>query len=667
MKLFTTLFLNSSKIFILVLLFTTSGLLSQNTKDFDTRFEVAKVFYNEGNVSAALPLYLELYKSDTSNANICYLIGDCYLRARSGKAKALPYLEKAMPSISNKYDEGSSKERNAPLLTYKLLGDAYHIHSKFDQAIVSYERYKKELLFYKYKDSENLKDANRKIEMCNTAKELVAIPINVKIENMGKNLNSAYADYSPVLTADQQTMIFTTRRIESTGGQLTPDGKYFEDIYISNYNGSAWSPAESIGKPINTDGNEASVGISPDGQEILIYKDDNGDGNIYSTTLNGDVWSTPIKLNSNINSKHWEPSAFISADGHAIYFISDRPGGFGGRDIYVSQKTEKGDWGKAVNMGNLINTAFDEDAPFIHPDGITLFFSSNGHNTMGGFDIFYSSLSDDGTKWLAPVNVGYPINSPDDDIFYVVSPDKTKAYYSSFKEGGLGEKDNYTITFLNQKQAPLTLLKGIVKDVNGNVPQDIEITVTDNETGKIAGVYRPNSKTGQYLFILTPGKNYNISYEADGFLFYSENREIAKKTNYYEIYKAIQLPPITVGSKIVLNNVFFDFDKATLRKASNVELRNIIRFLTKYPKVSIEISGYTDSKGTADYNLKLSNERATAVVNYLVVKGISKERLVAKGYGETSPDATNQKADGSDNPEGRQMNRRVELKIIEIK
>ncbi len=657
----------SYSIFIFVLVIKTSSLFAQNTTDFDTKFKLAQEVYKGGNVYAALPMYLELYRSDTTNSNICYLVGECYLKARSGKAKALPFLEKAILNVSHKYNEGNSKERNAPLLSYKLLGDAYHIHSKFNKAIASYERYKKELLLYKHKDSENLKDANRKIEMCNTGKELMAVPINVKIENMGKNLNSTYADYSPVLTADQNTMIFTTRSIESTGGNLTPEGKYFEDIYISHFENSTWSKAQSIGKPINTDENEASVGISPDGQEILIYKDDNGDGNIYSTTLNGDVWSTPIKLNSNINSKHWEPSAFISADGHFIYFTSNRPGGFGGRDIYVSQKTKDGEWGKAKNMGALINTEYDEDAPFIHPDGITLFFSSNGHNTMGGFDIFYSMMSENNSKWSAPVNVGYPINSPDDDVFYVVSPDKTKAYYSSFKEGGLGEKDNYMITFIDQKKAPLTLLKGIVKDINGTVPQDIEITVTDNETGLVAGVYRPNSKTGQYLFILTPGKNYNISYEAEGYLFYSENREIKKNTNYYEIYKAIQLPPITIGSKIVLNNIFFDFDKATLRKTSNVELKNIIRFLNKYPKVSIEISGYTDSKGTTDYNLKLSNERAAAVVNYLIVNGISKERLTSKGYGESSPDAKNENADGTDNPEGRQLNRRVELKIIDIK
>lgn len=634
--------------------------------DFTLKFEKANEVYKAGNFFEALPMYLELYKSDSTNSNICYLVGDCYLRARNAKANSLPYLEKATASVSPSYKEGSAEERNAPILSYKLLGDAYHIHSQFDKAILSYERYKKELLSNNKKDNDNLKDANRKIEMCLSGKKLMAAPVRVKIENLGQALNSPYADYSPVITADQSSMMFTSRRKESTGGATYDGGRYYEDIYISNYKNGAWTTAENIGAPINTEENEASVGLSPDGQEILIYKDDKGDGNIYSTTLDGDVWSAPIKLNANINSKHWEPSAFISADGSTIYFTSDRPGGYGGRDLYTSEKTEKGDWGKAVNMGALINSPYDEDAPFIHPDGVTLFFSSNGHNTMGGFDVFYTSLSEDGTKWLAPVNVGYPVNSPDDDIYYVVSADKSKAYYSSFKEGGRGEKDNYVISFLDEQKAPLALLKGLVKDSDGNVPKGVLITVTDNESGKVVGTYNPNKKTGQYLFVLKAGKNYNIAYEADGYLFYSENRDVPKKTNYYAVYKDIQLPPVTVGSKIVLNNIFFDFDKTTLRSTSNVELKNILKFLNKYPKVVIEIAGYTDSKGSAEYNLKLSADRAQAVVAYLANNGISSKRLVPKGYGETSPDALNKNTDGTDNPEGRQLNRRVELKIIEI-
>jgi len=398
----------------------------------------------------------------------------------------------------------------------------------------------------------------------------------------------------------------------------------------------------------------------------LIYKDDNGDGNIYSTSLNGDTWATPVKLNKNINSKHWEPSAFFSADGNTLYFTSNRPGGYGARDIYTSKRTPGGDWGKAENMGPAINTEYDEDAPFIHPDGVTFTFSSNGHKTMGGFDIFTSFNMGKGT-WSEATNVGYPINTTDDDIFYVVSPNGLTAYFTSFREGGMGEKDNYMATFLDRKETPLTLLKGEVTNQFGKPAKDVEITVTDNETEEVVGVYHTNSKTGEYVFILTPGKNYNITYESEGNLFYSENMEISMKTNYYEIFKPILLDPVVVGSKITLNNIFFDFDKDSLRPLSNVEIKNLVRLMNKYPSMKVEISGYTDSKGDDVYNQKLSEARASAVVNRLIASGINSDRMKAKGYGEKNPAASNTKKDKSDNPAGRQLNRRVEFKITEIK
>ncbi|MGZ4118251.1 MAG: OmpA family protein, partial [Bacteroidia bacterium] len=485
------------------------------------------------------------------------------------------------------------------------------------------------------------------------------------IQNLGSAVNSPYGDYSPVLSADQSALFFTSRRPESTGSQKDDEGNYMEDIYMSEKTKSGWSQAKNIGAPVNTEWHEASVGISPDGQTILIYKDDNGDGNIYSTVLDGDTWSTPVKLNDNINSKYWEPSAFISADGKTLYFVSDKPGGFGGRDMYMSKLTPEGDWGKSVNMGANINTPYDEDAPFIHPDGVTLSFSSNGHNTMGGFDIFTSLVSEDGT-WSEPVNAGYPINTTDDDIFYVASPNNRIAYFSSFRDGGFGEKDNYMATFLDRKEAPLTLMKGIVNDESGKPAKKVEIIVTDNETGQVVGVYHANSKTGKFLFILTPGKNYNITYQSKDHLFYSENMEIPKNSNYYEINRSVSLNPILVGSKIILNNIFFDFDKATLRTLSNVELKNLALLLKSNPNMKVEISGYTDSKGNDTYNQKLSQERAQAVVTNLIESGISADRMMAKGYGKTMPVAPNKKGNGKDNPDGRQLNRRVEFKITQI-
>jgi outer membrane protein OmpA-like peptidoglycan-associated protein/Tol biopolymer transport system component len=666
--------------FAFISLFIGSTLNAQNNnEDFQKDFNTAeKIFnkvyqngkdealtYSKGGYSAALPLILSLYKEDTLNMNLAFKLGVCYLSSKRHRIDAIAYFSKAITAITNNYEGSSYKERNAPLITYKFLGDAYHLNYQFDEAIAVYKKYIAEMAENKNTDKALLDEANRKIEMCKTAKILVASPVKVKIENLGATVNSIYADYSPVLSADQQTLFFTSRREGSTGGQKDEEGNFFEDIYMSTKTKTGWSTAMGIGAPINTDGNEATVGLSPDGQTILIYKDDNGDGNIYSTSLNGDIWAKPVKLNENINSKYWEPSAFISADGSTLYFTSDRPGGFGGRDLYTSKLSPEGDWAKAVNMGAAINTAFDEDAPFIHPDGVTLYFSSNGHNTMGGFDIFTSLLSDDGT-WSEPMNVGYPINTPDDDIYYVVSPDGLKAYFSSFRENGLGEKDNYMATFLAKKETPLTLMQGVVNDESGKVAQDVVITVTDNVSGQVVGVYRSNNKTGKFLFILVPGKNYNITYQAKGHLFNSENMEIPKQSNYYEINRAVSLNPIQVGSKIVLNNIFFDFDKATLRPLSNVELKNLLMLMKSNPNMKVEISGHTDSKGSAEYNQKLSEARAQAVVASLTASGINADRMQAKGYGKSMPAAANKNADGTDNPEGRQLNRRVELKITQI-
>ena len=665
---------------IILSLLTLSNLRAQvNTEKFENNFDKAEkmfsiIYQNDESVTPnrtkngyveARMLFLELYKEDPANCNLAFKLGVCYQATRLEGKQAISYFEKATLSVSDNYKGSSHKERKAPLIAYKFLGDAYHLNYQFDKAIVAYQKFISLMSENKKTDKALLDETNRKIEMCKTGKLLVSTPVVIKIQNLGSTVNSGYADYSPVLSADQQTLFFTSRRPETKGGEKDVDGNYMEDIYMSTKTKTGWTKAENIGAPINTDFHDANVGISPDGQTILIYKDDMGDGNIYSTSLDGDKWSAPVKLNDNINTKNWEPSAFISADGNTLYFISNKPGGFGGRDLYVSKMTSEGDWGKAENMGANINTAYDEDAPFIHPDGVSLSFSSNGHNTMGGFDIFTSLLSEDGI-WSQPINVGYPVNTTDDDAFYVVSPNNKTAYLSSFREGGLGEKDNYMITFPNRKETPLTLIKGNVTDESGKPAKKVNIIVTDNTTGQVVGTYHANSKTGDFLFILTPGKNYNITYQAENHLFYSENIEIPKKSNYYELKRAISMNPIVVGSKITLNNIFFDFDKATLRPLSNVELKNLILLMKSNPNMKVEISGHTDSKGDEAYNQKLSEERAQAVVTRLTLSGINADRMKAKGYGKGKPAALNQKANGKDNPEGRQLNRRVELTITEI-
>jgi len=627
--------------------------ICSKNEDVNKLFSKAESYFNDEKYSLALPLYLTVESMNYETASINFKIGICYLNSLTEKNKAVSYLQTAAKNTSPKAKESSLKEKDAPLTSYYYLAQAYQIDYQFDKAISNYETFKTFIT----DDKEMTGNVNRQIAMCKNGKEFMAHPVKTESHNLGPEINSKYADYSSVLSADESTIIFTSRREGSTGGKLDENGNYFEDIYISHkIDSSKWEPATNIGPPINTDGHEATIGLSVDGQKLFIYKDDKGDGNIYTSDLNGKSWSIPQKMGENINTTNWEPSASFSADGEYLYFTSNKPGGYGGRDIYRSKKLPNGQWAKAVNLGPEINTPYDEDGPFIHPDGKTLYFSSTGHKGMGGFDIFYSTATD--TGWTAPQNMGYPINTTEDDIFFVTTPDNKRAYYSSGKKGGYGDKDIYMITMPGQEEKNLTVYRGEIKNQFGEVPEDVEITVTDNETGEVVGQFYPNTSTGKFLFILTPGKNYNISYNADGYLFQSENFAVPLESSYSSINKAVELDPLKVGSKVVLKNIFFDPSKATLRPTSNVELDKLVSLMKKYPKLIVEISGYSDSKGDDNLNLKLSQERAESVLNYLTEKSIAKERMIAKGYGKANPVASNE------TDEGRQLNRRVEYKIL---
>lgn len=614
------------------------------------------------NYQQAIKYFLLADSLDPNNANINFKLGYCYLNSLNGKKRAEEYLIKAVKNISAKYKDNNYKERGAPSIAWFYLGQAYHLNNKFDQAIEAFNKFRE---YINPNDLNIASEINHQIEYCINGKMLSEAPVAIEVKNLGKTINSPYPEYAPVISADESVLIFTSRRNNSTGGKTTEDGAFYEDIYISYNNNGEWTEPQSIGSTINTEGHEATIGLSVDGQQLFIYKDDNGDGNIYYSKLEGDTWQTPIKLSENINSKSWESHATISSDGNTLYFTSDRKGGYGGRDIYFSRKLPNGDWGLPINMGPKINTPYDEDGPFIHPDNRTLFFSSKGHNSMGGFDVFLS-MKDENGNWSQAINMGYPLNTSDDDVFYVLSADGKRAYYSSFKEDGYGEKDLYMASFIEFKEKPLALVKGTVKDAYGNVPKDVVIIVTDNETGEVIGTYIPNARTGNYLFILPPGANYNISYEAEGYLFKSENIDIPEDANYFQVNKAIELEAIQVGSTIVLNNIFFDFDKSTLRDISKVELEKLTKLMELNPQLKVEISGHTDAKGNEDYNLKLSQERAQAVVDYLINRGIEKNRMIAKGYGKLKPIAPNFNADGTENQEGMQLNRRVELKVLSI-
>lgn len=650
-----------------------------NTGEYKTR----QVYYRE----ALTPLF-NANKFNPNNAQLNYRIGRCYIMNAVYKEEAVPHLEKALklnPNVS-------------PDIQYHL-GIAYHITMDFDKAIAAFEKYKGVLVS---KNPEELVDVNKRIEECKYAKMLITKPERVFIDNFNKPVNSKYPEYGAIISADESIMMFTSRRNTSTGAENMPEGStdYTEDIYITKKVNGKWTTPENMGEPINTEGHDATTAIAPDAQSMIIYIDDKGDGNLYECKLVGNTWSKPKKMNKNINTKAHESSASYSNDGKTLYFVSNKDGGFGHHDMYVTTWDETlMDWGPATNIGPTLNTKYNEEAVLIHPDGKTLYFSSQGHKTMGGYDIFKSTLGDDG-KWSEPENIGYPINSVDDDVFFVINASGRRGYYSSFKADGNGEKDIYKITFLGpekplqlksednllasiakpvsekviEKQVDalskrITILKGVVRDAETLKPVGAELELIDIEENTTLAVFESNESTGNYLVSLPSGKNYGLIVREDGYLFHSENFNIPETAAYQQVEKNIDLKKIKVGSAIVLKNIFYDYNKATLRDASKNELDRLTKLLTENPTLKIELSAHTDSRGGDKYNEQLSQKRAQSCVDYLIGKGISKDRLIAKGYGETmliKTDAEIAKLKFEDEKEAaHQENRRTEFKILE--
>lgn len=600
----------------------------------------AQYLYENEMFRQALPLYLKLHEWDPDNDNINLKLAVCYLYSNEEKTKAIPYLQQA------------SKVEGCDPEVHFNLGKSYHYAYRFDSAIAAYQKFINCLPPKGFEPF--IKDAERQIEMCNTAKELMASPAQVIMENMGPLINSPYADYVPLINVDESILIFTSRRIGSTGNKTDLEGEYYEDIYFSSRIDTLWTAPVSIGAQINTEKHDATVGLSADGSMLFIYKV----GDIYYCKQEGEQWSYPIPFNDNVNTRAWEPSASISADNDVFYFSSDRKGGYGKRDIWRVKKLPTAEWSLAQNLGPTINTIYDEDAPFIHPDSKLLYFSSQGHKSMGGFDVFYCSIDENNT-WSKPVNLGYPVNTPDDDIYFVLSGSGEHGYISSIREGGIGEKDIYRITYPG-RSIPLTVMRGLILDEVGK-PMKAKIVVTDNETGEVIGVYNSNPATGKYIVILPPGKNYNFTIEGgDGYLFSSSNINIPNQQEFVVLEDTIALREIKLGEKTVLRNIFFDYNETELRPESRVELERIFRLMDENAQISIEISGHTDNIGSKKFNQELSEKRAQSVVDYLFERGVHLNRIIGKGYGFAQPVAPN------DTEENRQLNRRTEFKIISI-
>ncbi|MFP4663946.1 MAG: OmpA family protein [Bacteroidales bacterium] len=613
-----------------------------------------KARQNRDKPEKAIDYYMKAMEFNPNNAELNYKLGQTHVEALK-KAEALQYFEKAV-----ELDEEVRED------VWLKVGQTRQLNYKFDEAIKAYSEY----LRKNPGISQEEKDLVQKhISECRSGKDILQDTVDVEITNAGPNINTEYPEYNPMILADGSRLIFTARR-KYVGNPIDEsDGKYCEDVWYSDRDENGeWKKSKRFGSPINTKEHDAINGISTDGQKLYVYKPvDKRGGDVYYSELDGDDWQKPASLGEPVNSEFHESKVSVSYDGKKLYFVSNRPeGSQGKRDIWVSEKTPWGSWGEAENLGPSINTEYDEEGVLIHPDGRTLYFCSKGHNSMGGFDIF-RSVQDSNGNWSTPVNLGYPINTPDDEAFFSIAADGRHAFISSVRPDGYGDYDIYeviwperdTIEKESRVESRLTLFTGYVKDAKSLDPLKAAIEIVDNDKNEVVVELHSNRSSGKFVASLPAGINYGLSVNKEGYMFHSENFDIPDTADYQQITKEVLLQPMEVGTKIVLKNIFFDYDKASLRESSFAELNKVRKVLEENPGVKIEISGHTDNRGSMQYNMELSRNRAKSVVDYLIENGIDSGRLSYEGYAFKKPIADN------DTEEGRQLNRRVEFEVIE--
>ncbi|MFN0048221.1 MAG: OmpA family protein [Cytophagales bacterium] len=504
--------------------------------------KAADKHYEKGAYNMAFSNYSKIADQFTNDPIFCFRFGKCILETNFNKETAIPYFEKAILAGN--------------IEAIKLLGLTFHDIYKFDEALEQYQKY----IVASDTTTKEFRISNIKnlIRYSLTAKELVDVPVDIVIENLGKKVNSEYADYVPIVTADDQEIVFTSRRPTSTGGNKDENNEFFEDIFYSERDtNGVWQHSRHISGDLNSHSHDAVAGLSADGQTLLVYQNDEFGlgGDLYMSTLRDSIWSKPIKLSDEISRKEtWEPSATLTANEDAIYFSSDRPGGFGGLDLYISKRLPNGKYGEAKNLGSDINTKENEDAPFISADGNTLYFSSKGHKNMGGYDVFKADRKTE-SEWNKPENMGYPINTPDDDIFFTINAEGTHGYYSSLGADSHGEKDIYMIKF-KPKPKNLAVLKGKVTNIQNNAPVAAQIFVTKSASIKLNGLYNSNAASGKYLIILQPGFSYQIIFKAETYHDDTLLINAQEIDGFNEVIKNVKLRKINLQLPDSLRNSF---------------------------------------------------------------------------------------------------------------
>jgi outer membrane protein OmpA-like peptidoglycan-associated protein len=638
-----------------ILLFLSILLNAQAPKEYSTTNKKAIKHYENGlaaleskQYETSISFLKNAIESDPQFIEPNLLLFEVYSETRD-VANAIVSLETAIKINPNYYPNA-----------FFFLANLQFNTAKYEAAKLNFKKFNS----FERVNPEMKKAATKITANCDFAIDAMLHPVPFEPMNMGESINTNFSEYYPSLTADDNTFLFT-RRIESKGAIDQ------EDFYIStkDENGK-WQMAKPLTN-INSTLNEGAPTLSPDGQTLVFTAcemyGDYGEGrrgegscDLFYSYKVGDQWTKPKNIGKQINTSNWETQPSLSSDGSTLYFVRgiNTREGIQEQDIYSTHLADDGAWTAPTRLSNLINTPEIEESVMIHPDGKTLYFSSNGHAGMGGLDIFKAVLQDDGS-WSKPENLGYPINTNDNENSLLVSSDGKLAYIASDRDTKNGKLDMYSFE-LPEKVKPnkITYAKGIVFDKQTNEKLEARFELVDVETNKIIVQSFSNKGNGEFLITLPTGKIYAMNVSKSGYLFYSENFELKESNNGKPFLINVPLSKIAAGETVVLKNIFFDTDKFDLKAESKTELDKLVQFLKINPLVNIEIGGHTDNQGTQAKNILLSENRAKSVFDFLVDAGIVSTRLKTKGYADKSPLSSN------DSEAGKSKNRRTEVKIL---
>jgi outer membrane protein OmpA-like peptidoglycan-associated protein len=552
------------------------------------------------------------------------------------------------------------KPKVAPDVEY-WLGRVDHLNYRFDESINHFRAYDASL---KRRNDPRKAEIAMLIQHARNAKTQFNSPKDIFVKNLGPTINTEFSEHSPVISSDDTYLLFTSRaQGENGSGRLAADGEYYEDIYETRRIGEdQWEKPRSLSERLSSRGHDASIQLFDNDTKLLLYRNSgrrDGNGNIMFSQKEGGEWTNPVPMGGSINSPNFESDAYITPDGKTIYYSTNNFSENGDLDIYFAKRGNNGEWGRPTKFP-VINTQYDEDSPYLSADGRTLFFSSRGHNTMGGYDIFRTDYDSVSRRWSRPVNLGYPVNTPDDDTYYRLSPDGSYAYLSSYRIGGYGEKDIYTINYI--RSVPVE--GQIISLQDSSFIRGVEVVFSGIQADKKVVTFRDVSRQedGSFNMTVLSGRPYQVTILKDGQTLATEEYEVPMVLDEGTIItKNFYIPYIdTTAARMAsqFNRIYFDTDRADLRPESMTELENVLRVMRNNPQMNISIDGHTDSRATDRYNMALGERRARAAYDFLRRNGIPEGRMVVVSYGERRPAVPN------NSPENMQINRRIEFKVI---